>query len=216
MPSDLNEKKDSSSGIVHCVLLRHGATKGNAEKRYIGRKTDEPLSEEGAAEISCVKDVAEESLVFTSPLLRARQTADIMFPSLRKIVIEDLSETDFGRFEGKNYKELSGDADYQRFIDSEGTIAFPEGESPEDFKRRSFKGFEDSIKKAGELNCRELWIVAHGGTIMSVLSQLTGKNYYDFMCPCGKGFEIWLSVKETESGEVIYTLTDMKFWSEEV
>lgn len=49
-------------------------------------------------------------------------------------IIEELSECDFGEFENKNYKELSGNQDYQRWIDSNGTLPFPGGESREAFK----------------------------------------------------------------------------------
>lgn len=49
---------------------------------------------------------------------------------------------DFGAFEGHNYQELSGDPAYQRWIDSGGTLPFPEGESREEFIRRNVAGYE--------------------------------------------------------------------------
>lgn len=41
---------DTTTNQVEIVLIRHGKTEGNKEKRYIGR-TDQPLSEEGIAGI---------------------------------------------------------------------------------------------------------------------------------------------------------------------
>ena len=47
-----------------------------------------------------------------------------------------LKECDFGDFENKNYKELSGNPDYQAWIDSGGALPFPGGEDPEGFRNR--------------------------------------------------------------------------------
>ena len=54
---------------------------------------------------------------------------------------------DFGVFEGKNYLELQGDKRYQEWIDSNGTLPFPEGESREEFISRCDKGFRRMIEK---------------------------------------------------------------------
>ncbi|MFR2606513.1 MAG: hypothetical protein ACLTAX_15870 [Waltera sp.] len=47
--------------------------------------------------------------------------------------------------EGHNYQELSGDPAYQRWIDSGGTLPFPEGESREEFIRRNVAGYEKML-----------------------------------------------------------------------
>ena len=39
--------------------------------------------------------------LFVSPMLRTRQTADILFPKMHYTVVDGLIETDFGRIEGK-------------------------------------------------------------------------------------------------------------------
>ena len=84
-------------------LIRHGLTAGNLEGRYIGSGTDLPLCDQGRAELRQLKQQFEYpavSLVFTSPLQRAVQTADILFPGVRQIALQDLREMDFGVFEG--------------------------------------------------------------------------------------------------------------------
>ncbi len=65
--------------------------------------------------------------VFVSPMLRCRQTAEILFPQIPQIEIDPWREMDFGEFEGKNYAQLNGDPRYQAWIDSGGTLAFPGG-----------------------------------------------------------------------------------------
>ena len=42
---------------IRLVLIRHGMTAANAERRYIGRRTDPPLSEQGRRELAVPYDV---------------------------------------------------------------------------------------------------------------------------------------------------------------
>ena len=72
---------------IELYLIRHGMTPGNAEHRYIGRQTDEPLSEDGRQQLEKRKDqwaqvcrTWDMPYVFVSPMLRCRQTAEILFP----------------------------------------------------------------------------------------------------------------------------------------
>lgn len=88
------------------LLIRHGATAGNLEKRYIGR-TDEPLCALGESQaIALAPSLPQCDTVFSSPLLRCRQTAGILFPERKINIIQDLRECDFGLFEGKNADEM--------------------------------------------------------------------------------------------------------------
>ena len=107
-------------------LIRHGMTEGNRYQRYIG-KTDELLCEEGKEKL---KEFfyPEPEAVFVSPLVRCRETAEILFPEKRLRIIDQLAECDFGDFENKNYLELSGNPDYQAWVDSGGILPFPNGE----------------------------------------------------------------------------------------
>lgn len=78
-------------------------------------------------------------------------------------IVWGLQECDFGAFEGKNYQELSGDTSYQAWIDSGGTLAFPEGESREGFVRRCCAALETALQSRQESH---IAAVVHGGTIM--------------------------------------------------
>ncbi|MCR5734309.1 MAG: histidine phosphatase family protein [Lachnospiraceae bacterium] len=165
-----------------CILIRHGKTPGNDERRYIGAKIDEELSLSGKEEVIKRKDQILSiagvcTLIFSSPMKRAMQTAKILFDDRDIEIIEDLRETDFGSFEGKNYLELKDDEKYQLFIDSNGRSGFPGGERIEDFIKRSAEGFFEAIIKSISDN---VVIVCHGGNIMAIMSSLTGKDFYDF------------------------------------
>ena len=59
---------------------------------------------------------------------RCLETAALIYPNLSMDTNVLLRECDFGKFENKNYHELSEVKEYQEWIDSNGTLPFPNGE----------------------------------------------------------------------------------------
>ncbi len=182
----------------------------------VGNPTVKPCEES-------VKNVVENLTVYVSPYLRAKQTADILFPGAKQVEIAEFAECRFGAFEYKNYAELNGNPDYQRFIDSGGTTAFPGGESRTEFTERVMRGFEKLLadveekqrltQDSGNLNesktrkmltetesvrAYTIVVVAHGGTIMALMDQLSEphKDYFDWQVKPGEGVAGILSVNE--------------------
>ena len=168
------------------IFIRHGKTAGNLEKRYIGR-TDEPLCGEGISELKSIV-YPDGDIVISSPMKRCLQTAEIIYPEKKILAAENLKECDFGDFEGKNYLELSDNADYQKWIDSGGMLAFPNGEAPAGFRRRCIAEFDKTVCDHAENTV--FAFVVHGGTIMSVLEKYAYPKggYYDFQVPNAHGF----------------------------
>ena len=110
---------------MELILVRHGITPGNLEHRFVGR-LDQPLAPEGEAlarEVAPTLPPVEH--IYRSPLLRCRQTADILWPGVAQTVVDDLKETDFGPYEGKCHAELDGDPVYQRWLNGELEIGEP-------------------------------------------------------------------------------------------
>lgn len=168
------------------IFIRHGKTAGNLEKRYIG-VTDEPLCKEGISELKSIS-CPDCDIVISSPMKRCLQTAEIIYPDKKILVRNDLKECNFGDFEGKNHLELSANPDYQRWIDSGGTLAFPNGENPADFKKRCIAEFDKIVSEYAENAV--LAFVVHGGTIMSVLEKYAYPKggYYDFQVQNAHGY----------------------------
>jgi len=175
---------------VKITWIRHGMTRANEEHRYLG-KTDEPLSEKG---IRFLQEKKKKSFfnapefLYASPMKRCVQTAEILFRR-KPVLIPEWKEMDFGQFEGKNYEELKDNPDYQKWIDSNGTLPFPGGESREQFIRRSMEGFDRMMSDILKRSENPVVTVVHGGTIMAVLSSLTGGEYFDFQVKNGEGYE---------------------------
>lgn len=168
------------------IFIRHGKTEGNKYKRYIG-STDEPLCEEGIAELGTVK-YPECDILVSSPMARCRQTAEIIYPDMDYSVCENFRECDFGMFEGKNYTELADVPEYQKWIDGNAEDPFPDGEDPYDFRRRCVCEFEKLAASVPE-KCTAALIV-HGGVIMSVLEKYAypQKAFYEWSTENGHGY----------------------------
>ena len=190
--------------MAELILIRHGKTAGNLLGRYIGSRTDEPLCDEGREELAG-KQLPEVERLYVSPMRRCVETAEILWPGFdRKKMqkVTDLRECDFGDFENKNYKELSGNGDYQAWIDSNGTLPFPNGESMDAFKSRCLEAFARIVEDvsgaeqewiaSGKTGIFRAGIVAHGGTIMAILEQYGYPKaaYFDYQVKNGCGYRL--------------------------
>ena len=161
-------------------LIRHGATAGNLARRYIGR-SDEGLCDEGVRQVLALRGRLEApDMVFSSPMLRARQTAELLFPDLAYGVLDGLRETDFGDFEGKNAAELADDAAYRAWVVSGCAAPIPGGDDPAAFKSRCIAAFLAAMDLVPP-GCRAAFIL-HGGGIMAILEALAipRRTFYDW------------------------------------
>lgn len=85
-------------------IIRHGQTELNSRSALQGR-SDYPLNEAGIAQAeAAARKLRERGIaldrVFSSPLLRAMETARIVAPELEPVADERLIEMDYGPFEG--------------------------------------------------------------------------------------------------------------------
>lgn len=119
---------------MEIFLARHGETEWSASGKHTGL-TDLPLTPVGRQNATGLRRVLrrmEFAKVFTSPLIRARETAALAgFPDAE--VFPDLVEWDYGAYEGRTTKEIR--------VERPGWYLFqdgcPGGESPGDVGRRA-------------------------------------------------------------------------------
>lgn len=153
--------------MTRLLMIRHGATAGNMQRRYIGN-TDEPLCEMGIKQILSLREKnLNVNRLFVSPMQRTIQTAQILFPQMEYTVVQDFREMSFGVFEGKNAHELADNPDYQAWVDAFCMGQIPDGEGTVDFKARCCSAFREIMKTVDDDD--SVALIVHGGVIMAIL-----------------------------------------------
>ena len=172
---------------MEIYLLRHGETQYNRERRYQGLR-DIPLSPEGEESL-CQAEVFPKA-VYVSPLMRARQTAQRLFPEAEQLVLEGLQEMDLGDFEGRTADEMAQDQAYRAWVDGNCQGKIPGGESMEAFAARTCGAFAALVEEALDRGEKLLCIVAHGGTQMAVMERYARPHrpYFAWYAPNGSGY----------------------------
>ena len=153
--------------MTRLLLIRHGATAGNMQRRYVG-STDEPLCEMGMKQVHSLREKnLNINRLFISPMQRTIQTAQILFPQMKYTVVQGFREMNFGVFEGKSAHELADHPDYQAWVDAFCERQIPGGECAADFKTRCCSAFRDIMTTVDDDD--SVALIVHGGVIMAIL-----------------------------------------------
>lgn len=181
----------------YIYLIRHGITQGNLDGKYIGQ-TDLPLCAEGADTIRSLTDMEvypSVQKVYSSPLTRCLETADIIYPDRQLMIVDELSEMDFGDFENKKQSDIAQLPEYVQWIKGGVDACPPNGEKFGDFTLRCISGLDVVFSDMMAKDVTRAAVVTHGGVITNLLAGygLPKGKPADFMCGPGEGFEIILS-----------------------
>jgi broad specificity phosphatase PhoE len=172
------------------VLVRHGETVGNSSIRYHGR-TDVALSDLGRRQICAARDLLESDrsigslgAVFTSPLIRARESARIIAGGeIAPTIIDEFAEVDFGLFEGLTAEEIRAryPAEFQQWNKDRlaADFVYPEGESRAAFVERVVRGGGRMLAgwnqiRANRDDAATALLVAHRGVIRALIREFAG------------------------------------------
>jgi len=147
--------------VTTLLLVRHGETDWNAEGRVQGH-TDRPLNDFGRRQAKELADrLAGEGAdaIYTSDLVRAKETADIVAERLGLTVVVDpgLREKDWGTWEG-----LTGDERIH--------VEF-EGESVEDHRDRVMAAVRRIVARHPD---QRVVVVTHGGSLRRIQTAVNG------------------------------------------
>lgn len=168
-------------------LIRHGKT--GQSGRYIG-SMDIPLSAAGVKQIQGLHATLLDNSfdhVLASPMLRCRQSCEILFPDQPIHYSEKLREIDFGRWEGLNFQEIASKDQglIEQWVENPLAFQFPEGEEISSFITR----IKEVAKELSQLEEKKVCVLCHGGVIRGLLCQFLGieeKNYLLFQVEKGK------------------------------
>ncbi|MGI6308107.1 MAG: histidine phosphatase family protein [Dethiobacteria bacterium] len=167
-------------GLIY--LIRHGQTLWNKEEVFRGQ-SDIPLNDFGRRQAGAIaKELQEKKLknpiFFSSPLKRARETAEIagsFLPGISVSDVEALTDINFGEWQGqareeieKLYPEL-----YRMWQENPAGVVFPGGEDLREVAARAEKAFMSIVREHPE---NDVVIVTHRVVNKVLLSLLLCAN----------------------------------------
>ncbi len=191
-------------------FLRHGQTDANEKGIYIG-KTDYPLSEAGMEELQNKYDLYEYPIVqrvYSSPLIRAIQSAEIMFPDRQIVICDYLREMDFGVFEGLSVDNLIELESYKKWLKGGLDNPPPNGESLRDMMARCYNALDLIINDMMREGITHAGVVTHSGILMNMMSCFGMPKYnpMDLACGVGEGYEIMVTAMLWQNGNTFEIL----------
>jgi broad specificity phosphatase PhoE len=167
---------------MHLLLIRHGQSVGNAARRIQGRN-HEPLTETGRAQALALAQRLQIEYdicsVYSSSLLRARQTAEVIADLLGlSVTLEHrLREYDPGVVAGMNLEEV--EAEYpeiaRRWAEDSWCVPIPGEEGCDVFQQRVLSAMREIVASQREED--SVAVVAHGGTWSAYLAGLIGLDF---------------------------------------
>lgn len=181
---------------MRIFMARHGETDWNVERRIQG-STDIPLNENGIRQAHSLAGYLERQVVgkggtithiFTSPLERAKETAEIVGARLRVPVeaVSGLEEMNFGICEGKSWLEAKAmyPQELSEWEENKRERRILGGESYQDVLDRFFSAYKIMKRRLSlaELDGEKdnnILIITHGAVIMLLLSLRDGYSFSD-------------------------------------
>ncbi|MGE5137890.1 MAG: histidine phosphatase family protein [Rudaea sp.] len=158
-------------------FVRHGENYANLTKEFSYKKIDYPLTKKGilqaeqTAEFFARMDIDE---IYSSPLLRARQTAEIIGIRLNLpvVVTENFREVNVGALEGMPDLMQAWAINARvstQWMEGNLEAAFPNGENFLQVRQRMMEGLEQVMAGRTGLN---IVIVCHGGILSATIRDI--------------------------------------------
>ncbi|WP_028033232.1 histidine phosphatase family protein [Chelativorans sp. J32] len=165
-------------------LLRH-ASHGHVGAVLTGRLAGAPLTPFGSEQALAIgRHLMGKKLdaVYTSPRLRAQQTAEILAreTGVESEIAPELDEIDFGSWSGRSFEELERDPAWKLWNEERDTAATPAGDTMAATAAR-ITGFMDRLR--GEYPGNTFVLVSHSDVIKAALCQTFGipfSSVHDF------------------------------------
>jgi broad specificity phosphatase PhoE len=163
------------------ILVRHGQTDENVNGRISGQGTI-PLNIRGQEQARLAAEVLAPlgiTHVFSSPLVRARQTAEFLATRVHKPIeeIPDLREVGYGDWEGKTFNEMRTHPVAHQVFNDPINATFPNGESLLEVQQRGIRVIE---WLRGTYPQGIVTVVSHGDVIRTVLAHYLGMPFNEY------------------------------------
>jgi broad specificity phosphatase PhoE len=167
--------------VTTIFLARHGESDWNVEKRFQGH-SDRPLTERGREQAHALADlVGSEKIdaVYTSPLSRARETAEIVAAraGLKAVALPELREVDTGSWSGLSRADVEAHFPEGFARWRSGGSGWEDGESYEEMAERVIGALR---KIAEDHPDGRVLVISHGGPIRAIHAAAEGLAIKDY------------------------------------
>ena len=157
--------------------MRHGTTEFNSTRRFLGH-SDIELDADGYQQVERLRDrLADEKIdaVYSSDLRRALATAEVISTGREVDIVPcpELREVNYGDCEGLTFGEIGNSYPdvAEKCVNFTLELAFPEGESFEEFIERTIK-FLDRLKEHAP--SERILVTSHNGPLKVLVCRLLG------------------------------------------
>jgi broad specificity phosphatase PhoE len=167
--------------VTTIFLARHGESDWNVEKRFQGH-SDRPLTERGRQQAHALADLVafeEIEAVYTSPLKRAQETAEIVAATagLEPVELPELREVDTGSWSGLSRADVEA-----RFPEGfarwrSGGSGWEDGESYEEMAERVIRALRTIAEDHPD---GRVLVISHGGPIRAIHAAAEGLAIKDY------------------------------------
>ncbi len=158
-------------------LLRHGESEGNKDNKFRGR-TDFPLTNNGREQAYSAGEYLKHKnidIIFSSPLIRAKETAKIVGNILNKQIIieESFNNIKLGEWEGKTKEFIKNNYpnEWDIWISNPEKLKLKNMETLENIKNRALKKINE-IKNVNKYE--NVLIVTHRAILKPTIAGLIG------------------------------------------
>jgi len=163
--------------VAVLVLVRHAPT-SETGKRLTGRLPGVALDDRGrrrAADVSFALAGREIDAVYTSPVLRCRETARAVAEphDLDPIPYRSLIEVDYGEWSGRTLGSLRRTKAWRQVVEAPSRVQFPGGERLLDVQARAVAAAEELSAAHGS---KTIVLVTHGDVIKAMLAHYLGMH----------------------------------------
>jgi broad specificity phosphatase PhoE len=161
--------------FMRLLLIRHGEIDSNLQKRFCGI-TNSPLNTNGIKQAHHLKTLLKKEkvdLIYSSPLLRTRQTSRIVFSNKKIRFASELKEIDFGEIECMQVEEVKKKYPefHRKWLANINTATPPGGESVRECRKRVWGFIQSLIKNKNNQN-KTIALVMHGGPIKILIAEI--------------------------------------------
>lgn len=178
--------------MLKLYFIVNGATLWDCSPVRCQGQKDVPLNQKGLMQAKILALYLKEidfKVIYSSPLIRAKKTAEIIQQKLKINILEDakLKEINCGLWEGKiiDNLEKEDEENFNLWLNEPQVFTFPQGESLSQLQDKIINFCNEIIQKYPKGN---ILIVTHSGTLKSFLCKVLNESlnyFHTFKIDCG-------------------------------